>query len=107
MGILHKLSLSSTIISTVLIQTKYLKRRKQGHSQGGLWGLSTPLTSKIHRFQGGFRPQRLLSPPPPWKEKKILKPPLDKFLTTRLDARHNFLILSLEKQQVKDEIVTR
>ena len=55
--------------------------------QGGILGLSHPpppssRTSEIFKFQGVFRPQRMLSPPPCGKKK--FKPILYKFLNTPL-----------------------
>ena len=35
----------------------------------GLWGQSPPWTCVINRFQGVFRPQRVLSPPPVERKK--------------------------------------
>ena len=47
----------------------------EAHSGGGILGLSPPPgTSEIYLFQGVFRPQRVL-PPPPLEREKNLSPP--------------------------------
>jgi len=52
--------------------------------QGG-FGVSAPIwTIEFYGFQGFFRPQRLLAPPPHVKKKIVSPPPLDKFLNTLL-----------------------